>query len=351
MNLTVLNEAATRGGAASVLMILSILFFRSGKGFGVERLGALFSFSAAAYTISSANFQWEATGAIILVLHYFGMLTPVFFWWFCTALFDDDFKWYLWRFIPLGALTIAFYMLFLKPTGVREYFHNILIFGSTLPMLLHVLWLALVHRNEDLVEQRRAFRLAIAVLVGVTGIVITLFETMVVVPRSVGEILNLIQAGTIFSMTMGMAIWIIPPVTVLKQTKTPSNATAQAQPTSENSASLTHLKEFMADGTYRREGLTIGVLAEMVALPEHRLRWIINQELGFRNFNAFLNSYRLAEAKEILSDPAQARRQITQIALDLGYGSIGPFNRAFKSETEMTPTEFRKSALNGPSSP
>ncbi|WP_414673883.1 helix-turn-helix domain-containing protein [Marinimicrobium sp. UBA4509] len=29
------------------------------------------------------------------------------------------------------------------------------------------------------------------------------------------------------------------------------------------------------------------------------------------------------------------------IALDLGYGSIGPFNRAFKRHTGLTPTQYR----------
>ena len=48
----------------------------------------------------------------------------------------------------------------------------------------------------------------------------------------------------------------------------------------------------------------------------------------------------------MLADPTKARRQITQIAFELGYGSITPFNRAFKAEEGMTPTEFRRMALS-----
>ena len=33
------------------------------------------------------------------------------------------------------------------------------------------------------------------------------------------------------------------------------------------------------------------------------------------------------------------------IAFDLGYGSLGPFNRAFRAATEVTPTEWRRQAL------
>lgn len=80
-------------------------------------------------------------------------------------------------------------------------------------------------------------------------------------------------------------------------------------------------------------------------MPEHQLRALINGELGHRNFSAFLNAYRLTEAKRLLADPEQARRQVLQIALDVGFGSIAPFNRAFKEATGRTPTEFRKEKL------
>jgi AraC-like DNA-binding protein len=33
--------------------------------------------------------------------------------------------------------------------------------------------------------------------------------------------------------------------------------------------------------------------------------------------------------------------------MDAGFQSIGPFNRAFKADTGLTPTEFRRNALAG----
>jgi AraC-like DNA-binding protein len=36
---------------------------------------------------------------------------------------------------------------------------------------------------------------------------------------------------------------------------------------------------------------------------------------------------------------------VLTIALDAGFQSIGPFNRAFKAATGVTPTEFRRQAL------
>jgi AraC-like DNA-binding protein len=72
---------------------------------------------------------------------------------------------------------------------------------------------------------------------------------------------------------------------------------------------------------------------------------LINGHLGYRNFSAFLNSYRIPEAQQILSDPEQVRKPVLTLALELGYGSLGPFNRAFKVATGLTPTEYRQQSL------
>ena len=92
---------------------------------------------------------------------------------------------------------------------------------------------------------------------------------------------------------------------------------------------------------YRREGLTLAMLAETVGLGEAALRSLINQELGYRNFNDFLHHYRLQEAAARLTSQDLP---ILSIALECGYGSIGPFNRAFRQRFGMTPTEYRAAA-------
>jgi AraC-like DNA-binding protein len=108
---------------------------------------------------------------------------------------------------------------------------------------------------------------------------------------------------------------------------------------------LQRLDAFVAEEGWRREGLTIGDLAGELETPEHRLRRLINNRLGHRNFADFLNASRIAAAQARLADPAQARTTIAAIAFDLGYGSLGPFNRAFRAATGSTPTEWRREAL------
>jgi AraC-like DNA-binding protein len=102
---------------------------------------------------------------------------------------------------------------------------------------------------------------------------------------------------------------------------------------------------------YRRDGLTIAQLAAHVGIPEHRLRRLINQRLGHRNFNTFLNGWRLGDVKAALRDPAQAAVPILTIALDAGFSSLGPFNRAFRAETGVTPTEYRRAGASATVAP
>lgn len=101
-------------------------------------------------------------------------------------------------------------------------------------------------------------------------------------------------------------------------------------------------RRFVTERLYAREALTIAELANLLGTQEHVLRRVVNHGLGFRNFNDFLHTHRLKEAAERLGDPQLRRIPVLTIALEVGYGSIGPFNRAFKERFGMTPTEYRR---------
>ncbi|MEX0739530.1 MAG: helix-turn-helix domain-containing protein [Pseudohongiella sp.] len=99
---------------------------------------------------------------------------------------------------------------------------------------------------------------------------------------------------------------------------------------------------FRDQKAYLKPGLSIAELATQLAMPQYKLRHLINKQLGFRNFNALLNLYRVNEACEYLADPKQNHLPVLTIALTVGYQSIAPFNQAFRELKEMPPTEFRK---------
>ena len=94
-----------------------------------------------------------------------------------------------------------------------------------------------------------------------------------------------------------------------------------------------------------QEGLTLNALAERVGLPEYRLRRLIHEKLGYRNFNALLHDYRIREACRQLSDPALRRTPILTIALSVGYASINTFSRGFRETMGVTPSAWREAKL------
>jgi AraC-like DNA-binding protein len=95
---------------------------------------------------------------------------------------------------------------------------------------------------------------------------------------------------------------------------------------------------------HRDETMSIAKLSAQLNEQEYRLRRTINGQMGHRNFAAFLNGFRLAEVKAALVDPTQKDVTIITIALDAGFGSLGPFNRAFREAEGMTPSEYRARA-------
>jgi AraC-like DNA-binding protein len=105
-------------------------------------------------------------------------------------------------------------------------------------------------------------------------------------------------------------------------------------------------QKMIEDDFYSQENLTIKKLAETLNEQEYIVRRTINQQLNYRNFTDFLNSYRIAEAKSILADSTQKKTTVLEIAYKVGFNSIGPFNRAFRLNTGITPTDYRRKYLS-----
>jgi len=113
----------------------------------------------------------------------------------------------------------------------------------------------------------------------------------------------------------------------------------------EQTALVRRILEAMDEGVWQVEGLTVGSLAQKVGAPEHQVRKAINRGLGHRNFASFINRARIDAAIKRLQAPEASEETILQIAFDVGFNSLGPFNRAFRETTGQSPTDFRKQAL------
>jgi AraC-like DNA-binding protein len=344
-----LLEIVIRSMNAGASLLIALALVAKGPVNWRHGLGALFSVSAGSYVIASSSPLVALFGVWFAPFYVLSICAGVFFWWFSLTLFDDGFRWRWRHFIPLAMtlpLVAAHFLLPHRPspvwTGSLVLARMALIFGYG-----HAIFTALRYARDDLMEGRRRFRIVFAIAVAIMGLIVVYVETFGIDDGHPTGLM-LLHAVAILILTFGLGLWLIDTHGVLLsdpvQDAAPA-ASTRSQVAAADRPAYEKLTALMDEGVWREDGLSVAGLASKVGVPEHHLRRLINGELGYRNFSAFLNSYRLEDAKRQLADPESARRQILQIALDVGFGSIAPFNRAFKEATGKTPTEFRKAAL------
>ncbi len=347
-----ITELILRGAAIGVNLLLAGLILMSRAPKLRRYLAALFITATSAYILQSADDLIPLTGVFDLVTKALAILNTVFFWWFARSLFEDEFQWTAIKIAPLLALVLMHLDWVVQDAGVVTSVEFILHSVLSILLMAHAVWIAVSNRDDDLVDPRRRFRLAFAISIGLAGIAIAIGEN---IHETVGlpDWIGLLHATAITLLTFFFAFWMLsanralfgpvqetPKVVEIVPQRAPEKLIAPA-----DRAALNKLATLMDEGVYREDGLSVAVLAEKVGVPEHQLRRLINREMGFRNFASFLNIRRIEDAKTELADPMLAKKQVLQIALDLGYGSIAPFNRAFKNATGQTPTEYRKEKL------
>jgi AraC-like DNA-binding protein len=208
--------------------------------------------------------------------------------------------------------------------------------------------------RDDLVEPRRAARRWVGLGIALYAMLALVIE-LAVRDQPVGPLLPALHVLGIGSVAMALAVLVArrsldailgspPPVHAVDTPATPAAPALPSPPPDgpKVSPALQRLHLAMTEAhAYRREGLTLAALATDLGIGEAALRSLINQQLGYRNFNDFLHRYRLEEAAARLT---AEELPILSIALECGYGSIGPFNRAFRQRFGMTPTEHRAAA-------
>ncbi len=102
---------------------------------------------------------------------------------------------------------------------------------------------------------------------------------------------------------------------------------------------LTRLME--VEKPYLNPELKMNELAGRVDLSSNDLSMLLNDHLG-KTFYEFVNDYRLEEVKSKLSNPAFSNYTILGIAVDSGFNNKNTFNRYFKKETGLTPSDYLK---------
>ena len=338
-----------RGAAVGVLLLAAAVLWRDQRRGIAGRLGTAFAIGVAAATLAAMpGFRPtpDAAHAIVAALAAGNMFV---FWLFTRALLADDFHLRPWQLVVWAALCAlgAWQCFGLAPRAELGW-----LLGA-----LPVFWALLVIVESlgtwraDLIEGRRRLRTLIvaATAIYTVGQWLVALATGATLRAVVESPLN--AAGT--AALALVLTWRLLRIDASELFAPESASHAITPPPSElpkpDPRQVATLERLMAvERVYREPSLTIAALAQRVGLPEHRLRKLINQALGHRNFNTFLNAYRIEDAKRALRDARQAEVPVLTIAMDAGFQSLGPFNRAFKAATGQTPSEFRREALAVP---
>lgn len=238
-----------------------------------------------------------------------------------------------------------------KVEQLREVYLLEFVLSSTLVAL--GLWEVVKNWREDLVECRRRVR-AIMLIVAGLYLFFALYNQLIYSSHALPIHIAYINAASIALMALFLGYWVlvVDHDTVLEAIETLPEALSkkienqQEVPSTVDKQWLDKLEACMGEQAYyRRNDLTIRSLSEHLSIPEHHLRRLINRQLGYRNFNEYLNRFRIGEATERLADPSLARLPITTIAIESGFASLTTFNKAFKTLKDMTPSEFRRANL------
>ena len=199
----------------------------------------------------------------------------------------------------------------------------------------------------DLIEERRRSRAVVALFLAVDGVASSLLLRLVIPQDSYANylghvVLAAVSSALIVFLLLRLMAGDLGPYLAAEPGRRPASETRGR----EDDQALARLERLMAeDQAHLEPGLSLARLAARLETPEYRLRRLIHERLGFRNFNAFLHAHRIRAAAEKLADPGLRRTPILTIALSCGYESVNTFNRGFREVMGQSPSAYRAQEL------
>jgi AraC-like DNA-binding protein len=334
-------DQMARGGSIALFVLWSWILLRDHRQLLAARIAVAMNLTIIGYVLTTAAWSFEPSLSRFTLM-LIGGSTPGLFWLFARTWFNDRQRVEGWAvaLIALSVLNIAIMQLTFESNRPIHIVAGTIFRLGMFAFAAAGLWEAWRGRQGDLVEVRRRMRPRIVAAVGIYVILIAIAEIAVYtygappwIARSVGSsivVITLLFCMAMFGMTQADLFGAVP-----------KPAASSPPPQIDQALTARLLHHMQSELPHRDEEMTIAKLATQLGEQEYRLRRHINGAMGYRNFAAFLNSYRLAEVKTALADPSQRDVPIITIALDAGFGSLGPFNRAFRDAEGMTPSEFR----------
>ena len=95
---------------------------------------------------------------------------------------------------------------------------------------------------------------------------------------------------------------------------------------------------------YTNSNITVDYLSKQLNSNTKYVSKAIKEETGM-NFNTFINTFRIEEAKKILGDKVTSSWSLDAVAEKSGFNNTTSFFQAFKKNTGLTPSAFRNALL------
>ncbi len=147
------------------------------------------------------------------------------------------------------------------------------------------------------------------------------------------------QSAIYMEKSIGNEIYGRKPISTSSRLKYVGSALSQEQVDDLGKNIIDYLKN---EKPFLNPEYNLDMMANDLDISKHKLSQVINSGQG-KNFYKLINEFRINEVKEKLLDPAFKHYSILGIAVECGFNSKTSFNRIFKEETGLTPTEFLQS--------
>ena len=280
---------------------------------------------------------------VFFVARFVDIPHMIFIWLFALSLFDSQFKPKLLHAVVALAYCLPILLLRLSQIGMIGSVPSWVIAAinlGTIPIIGHLIWVTLKGRTDDLNEGRRAARYYFVSVLSFVAIASALTDLFMTGEYNVH--LPTAKAVIFLPATLFACWWLlrIEPNALsfgMSAPKTKAKLDGRNQ-----DLNMRLDKEMREDKAYLDPKLSITSLAKRVGIPAYRLRELINTSLGHQNFSVYVNRFRVEAVKEALANPDDEGASILTHALNNGFNSLSPFNRAFREIEGITPSEYRR---------
>lgn len=107
------------------------------------------------------------------------------------------------------------------------------------------------------------------------------------------------------------------------------------------------LYQFAVEKIYKENNISLDMVAQKLNTTRHNTSQIINEHFEV-SFHELVNIYRIKEAKQLLLENGFRNLSIIDVAYEVGYNNKVTFNKAFKKETQQTPSEYKRKVVDIP---